>query len=189
MSSTKISHLFWDSCCFIAFLNDEKDAYDVSSIEQYLDDAREGKARIYTSTVALAEVRPSFLRKKSIGSFSEFVDDLSGAVIMIDASPNVMTIAGRLRDIPYRKANSDKRQLATPDAIMLASCLYLADTMGVSVDHFHTFDKGKRRGPDGKGVPLLGYDEWCEGIEDDLAGRVIGVSRKEPIHPEPRFVK
>jgi predicted nucleic acid-binding protein len=187
--STKVSHLFWDSCCFIAFLNDERSSYDVPSLEQYLDDARNGKVRIYTSTIALAEVKPSFLKKKSIGTFADFIEDLSGAVVLIDPVPDIMIFAGYLRDLKYKKANSDKRQLATPDAIMLSSCVYLRSTLGVQLDHFHTYDRGKKRGLDGgKGIPLLTYHEWCEGIaEDPIAAQIIGISRKEPLHPEPRF--
>ena len=144
--ATKTSHLFWDSCCFIAYLNDEKDLYDVQSLEQYLDDAKNGKVRLYTSTIALAEVRPSFLKKKSIGTFADFVEDLSGAVVLIDPTPDIMTFASYIRDLKYKKSNSTGRSMATPDAIMLSSCVYLRDTLGVSVDHFHTYDNGKKRG-------------------------------------------
>jgi predicted nucleic acid-binding protein len=187
--SKKVSNLFWDSCCFIAFLNEEKELYDVASLEQYLDDAREGKVVIYTSTIALAEVRPSFLKKKSIGSFAEFVADFSGAVSLIDPTPNIMTLAGQLRDVKYKKDNSKGRQLGTPDAIMLASCVYLRDTLGVDVDHFHTYDNGKKRGFDGgKGIPLLDYHEWCQGVAESMpASQVISLSRRRPLHPEPRL--
>jgi hypothetical protein len=57
-------NLFWDSCCFIAFLNDASVPYDVASLEQYLDEARNGKVVIYSSTIALAEVRGSLIKKK-----------------------------------------------------------------------------------------------------------------------------
>jgi predicted nucleic acid-binding protein len=185
----KISRFFWDSCCFIAYLNDERDAYDVASLEQYIEEARAGKVRIFTSTIALAEVRPSFLKKRSIGSFAEFVEDLGGAVEFIEASPNVMILAGHLRDLPYKKPNEKPRRLATPDAIMLASCIYLTDALGETVDHFHTYDKGKKKGLDGdKSIPLLGFENWCSGItENDYARRVINISRVAPSHPAPRL--
>lgn len=189
LMAAKPLNYFWDSCCFIAYLNDEKDSYDIPSLEQFLDEARAGKAYIYTSTVALAEVRPSLMKKKSVGSFSEFMEDFGGAIILLDPTPNVMHYAGFLRDLRYKKSNSTKRQLATPDAIMLATCTHLEDDLGVRVESFHTYDKGKRRSVDGgKGIPLLTYEEWCEGIEeDDLAVRTSKLPRREPLHPEPKL--
>lgn len=181
------ANYFWDSCCFIAFLNDEKHAYDVASIEQYLDEASAGKSMIFTSTIALAEVRPSFM-KAGHGSFSEFMENFGGAIVTLDPTPNIMQHAGILRDVPYKKSNSTKRQLTTPDAIMLATCVHLVDDLGVSIDNFHTFDKGKRRGVDGKGIPLLTYEEWCEGCDElEVAQRVIRLPRSVPVHPEPKL--
>ena len=113
---------FWDSCCFIAYLKDEQHAYDVPSLQQYLEEAEDGKAVIYTSTLTLAEVRPRFM-KRGHGSFNEFLEDFGGAIVLIDPIPDIMTHAGMLRDLPFKKANSTSRQLATPDAIMLATCI------------------------------------------------------------------
>lgn len=64
---------FWDSGVFTAFLCDEKDKYDVDSIAQYLEEARAGDLRIYTSTIASAEVLPTHLVK--VGTFEEFLQD------------------------------------------------------------------------------------------------------------------
>ena len=93
--------------------------------------------------------------KQGIGSFQEFIDDFQGAIVVVDASPVVTQIAGRLRDLPYRKTGSTSRRLGTPDAIMFASCLYLNEAMGIRVNALHTFDDGKRRGPEGRSVPLF----------------------------------
>jgi predicted nucleic acid-binding protein len=163
--------------------------YDVRSIEQFLDEARAGHHRIYSSTIVYVEVLPSQILKPEIGSFDDFVDDLRGAAILIEASPNVMSLAGRLRDLPYRKGSSDRRRLGTPDAIMLASCIYLDESLGIEAT-FHTFDDGKKRGPEGKSVPLLSYHEWCEGFtpeQMEYARRVITLDRRVPSHPNPRL--
>ncbi|MGZ4965098.1 MAG: hypothetical protein ACXWC8_21295 [Limisphaerales bacterium] len=78
-----------------------------------------------------------------LDQFNDFAEDFKGAIVLVDASPNLMTLAGRLKDLSYKKPNAPKRHLATGDAIMLASCLHLADVNGVNIDHFHTFDDGK----------------------------------------------
>jgi predicted nucleic acid-binding protein len=189
LSAPPPSDLFWDSCVFTAFLRDQRDAYDINSISQYLEEAREGKHRIYTSSIVFAEILPSSL-KAGFGSFQEFVDDFHGAIIIVDASPNVTQIAGRLRDLPYRKGTSTKRRLATPDAIMLASCIFLIEAMGVRVSTFHSFDNGRARGPEGRSVPLLSYHEWCEGFTAEqmqIAKPILDLSRRHPIHPSPKL--
>jgi hypothetical protein len=76
----------------MAFLRNEHTAYDVNSIEQYLTEFRNGRYRIYTSSLVFAEVLPSSIIKTDIGSFSDFVNDFRGAVIIIDASPDVMQL-------------------------------------------------------------------------------------------------
>jgi predicted nucleic acid-binding protein len=169
-------------------LRDERATYDVDSIEQYLQEAKVGKHRIYTSSIALAEVVPSAITKPGVGSFEEFIDDFQGSIIIVDATPNVMNLAAHLKDLPYKKGNSSKRRLGTPDAIMLAGCLTAQEVLGVKIDFFHTFDDGKKRGPDGKGVPLISYEDWCEGFSTDqmkVADRVIKLNRRKPIHPNP----
>lgn len=190
LSAVSPSDLFWDSCVFTAFLQDEKDKYDVNSIAQYLDEARAGKCRIYTSSLVFAEVLPSTLKNSGIGSFQDFVEDFQGSIIVVDASPIVTQLAGRLRDLPYRRGQSTARRLATPDAIMLASCLHINDAVGIRVAAFHTFDDGKARGAEGRSVPLLSYHEWCEGFgaaELSVAKPVIDLVRVRPIHPSPEL--
>ena len=132
--------MFWDSCVLTAYLKDESDIYDVVSISHYLEDARKGKATIYCSTLSAAEVLPSYL--KAAPSFDEFMDDYIGAIVMIDPSPNVMSFAGQLRDLPYKKGNSFKRRLSTPDAIMLATAVHIREAYSVTLDYFHTYDGG-----------------------------------------------
>ena len=69
------------------------------------------------------------LDEARIGLFQEFVDDFQGAITIVDASPIVTQLAGALRDLPYRKGTSTRRRLATPDATMLASCVYIGETL------------------------------------------------------------
>lgn len=190
---TQTQNYFWDSCVFAAFLRDETSAYDIDSIEQYLEEARDGKCLIYSSTMSSAEVLPSHLKTGAVGSFEEFLEDFKGAIIPIDPNPNIMTLSGALRDLPYKKGASTRRRLGTPDAVMLATAIHIQEAHRVSLTCFHTFDKGKKKDAEGTGsVPLIGYETWCEGFTPTqmaLAKRVIDIKRIEPIHPQPHLFK
>ena len=61
----KVQNLFWDSCVFCAYLYDEHDQHDVASIGQYLNDAKKGSVKIYTSSILLAEVADSKINLKA----------------------------------------------------------------------------------------------------------------------------
>jgi predicted nucleic acid-binding protein len=183
------ANLFWDSCIFYSFL-DKGTTQDVSGIEQYLYEARNGKCRIYASSLVLAEVVPSAITKQDIGTFHNFIDDLQGAVYIADPSPDVMHQAALLKDLPYRKVGASKaRRLSTTDAIILATCLEVRDAFRVKIDAFHTFDDGKKRDPvEGKMVPLISYQDWCDGFSERqkaLAAPVINLNRRKPDHPAP----
>ena len=181
-------NFFWDSCVFNAFLYDERNAYDVDSIVRYLADAKDQKCRIYTSEIFLAEVRNSKIKNPKYGSTMEFINDYAGATVPIAASIPIMELTGRLKDIPYRKEQSDKRQLSTGDGIMLATCLLMPEMFGVAIDIFHTFDDGRKK----KQIPLLSYEKWCEGLtgeHKELANRVCKIVRKIPVHPQPELIR
>lgn len=186
-------NLFWDSCVFAAFLRDETHAYDIDSIEQYLAEAKEGKFLIYSSTMSSAEVLPSHLKKSAVGSFEDFLEDFKGAIIPIDPNPNIMTLSGLLRDLPYKKGDSTKRRLGTPDAVMLATAIHLRDAHGIAITAFHTFDKGRKKDLEGNNsIPIIGYETWCEGftpIQTAIAQKVIDLHRIEPVHPEPHLLR
>lgn len=183
--SDGIPYFFWDSCVFAAFLYDEKTSYDLPSIEKYLSEAKEGKAKIVTSSMVFAEVAQSKIKNGKLGSINDLINDMVGAVLVVDASVNIFRIAGQLKDIPYRKGTSEKRFLSTGDAVMLSTALYVEEALEVKIDCFHTFDNSKK-----KQVPLLDYHLWCEGLRGAkalLAQRVCGLKRAKPIHPTPEL--
>ena len=182
-----MSNLFWDSCVFYAYL-DGQTTHDISGIDQYLREAQVGTHRLYASSLVLAEVVPSAITRPHIGTFQSFIDDLQGAVTLVTPSPDVMHRAALLKDIHYKKGTSKGRRLSTTDAIMLASCVELRDSWGLVIDAFHTFDDGKKRGPEGKMVPLISYHDWCEGFTDEqltIVEPVIQLNRCKPEHPAP----
>lgn len=189
MNSSPPPNLYWDSCVFIAYLNDERDSYgsSIDHIGQYLDEARQGRCKIFCSTITIAEITSNYLNKTNFATFSDFLEDYTSAIVQIGADPNVMVLASQLRSLEYRKGNG-KRRLMTPDAIHLATAIILQDTYKVSLTAFHTFDSGKAKGPDGKGVPILGYETWCEAIQgNSVAQKAISLTRTRPEHPAPRM--
>lgn len=67
---------------------------------------------------------------------------------------------------------------------MLATAIQLDDAFGVKVDAFHTFDNGGQK----RQLPILSYQDWCEGLtgaKAALAKRVVSLPRKPPVHSSP----
>lgn len=183
-----LKHYFWDSCVFIAFLNDDSHAYDTASLAKFIEETKEKNGcKIYSSTIALAEVTPNRLKASAHGTFQDFLKDFRGSIQLLEAGPYVNTNAGLLKDVPYKKNNSNKRVLTTGDAIMLATALELEESYEVQLDAFHTYDNGRGKGnPEGKGVPLLDYHLWLDDVDrTELVERVVALNRCKPIHANP----
>lgn len=178
-------HYYWDTCVFIAHLNEDRAAYGplIDDIKQFLSEAQSGKCFIYCSTITIAEITRANAAKSTHDSFLSFLDDFKSAVIPISPDPNVMALASELRSLTYVKTGGE-RKLLTPDAIHLASAVTLVDVYGVKLEAFHTFDSGKGRSIEGKGTPLLTFETWCGECKDDpIAQKVIGMDRCHPSHP------
>ena len=159
----------------------------VDHIGQFLEEARKGECRIYTSGMTIAEMPKKRMLASPCGDFNEFLADYAGAITTISADPNVMSIAAEIKNLAYTKTDGS-REVGTLDAVHLASALTLIDEYGVQITAFRTFDNGKGKGPDGKAVPLLSYHEWCEGIwSDPIVMKVTALARKRPDHPFPKL--
>lgn len=177
--------LFWDSCVFYRYLTGSPDEY-LQDIVQYIRDSQEGKIDILISTITLAEIRPSALRQKSFNSFDEFYDDVGGAFLLLGPTPEIMKRAAILKDRQYTHAKKGPRHIGTPDAIQLLTCLHATEDLGYKDIIFHTFDNGGGKGWEGKCVPLLSFEEWTTGCENEpLIGRVAALTRTKPLYPEP----
>lgn len=185
-----LRHYFWDSCVFIAYLNNDEAAYDVDSLRTFISElGKKDGCVIYTSAIALAEISPKRLKGSEYGAFEEFLRDYKSSIHVIDAGPNESQTARRLKDIPFNKSGSKRRVLTTGDAIMLSTALELEDTYKIKIDAFHTYDNGRGKGhPEGKGIPLLSFHEWLEEVsENELADRVKRMNRCKPIHQQGRL--
>jgi hypothetical protein len=157
----------------------------VDDIDRFIEDARKGERTIYASTIILAEIRQEALRKRHHRSIDDFMGDMRNAVRLIDPNPNIMMAAGRLKDCrstnPAKDGKATPRVIGTADAIHLATCLYLRDTMGVSGIVFHTFDDGKGKTWEGKCVPLLSFEKWFP--EKDRPSCIKDVCSLERLKP------
>lgn len=181
--------LCWDSCILCRYLTEEPDKH-LSDINQFIDEAKAGEAEIYFSTILLAEVRPSHLKKKGHANFNELQSDLQGALRPIAPNANILMMASSLRDHPFKLARMQKNQkervMSVPDAIHLATCVYARDALEIGDVVFHTFDDGKNKGVEGKGVPLLSFNDWSEHLaKDPVVAAVRKLEITLPLHPEP----
>lgn len=178
--------LFWDTNVFCTYLYEQEDAYrdHIRQIGQFIREAHAGQWRIITSGIVFSEIAFSKIKKEGLGSHEDLLEEIQALSVVMAPGPNIMILAGRLRDIPYKKGGS-RRPLSVPDAIMLATAIVAEDEYGQRLDAFHTFDAGKGKP---KSVPILGYEEWCtdlSGESRDLADRVVQLPRRKPAHPTP----
>jgi hypothetical protein len=178
----------WDACVLYRWLN-EKPAEYIDHIGKYLEEAP-GTVGLYVSTITLAEIRPSAVNREGLTP-SQVLAGISGSFVLIDTSPDIMSLAGYLRDRTYRHIDgpADRapgRPLGTGDAIQLATAVALREEYGVQNLTLHTFDEGKKKdGIEGKrGVPIIGFENWCRDcVDDEEVQKVISVPRKKPVHP------
>lgn len=183
------SAYLWDACVLYRWLNGSPSDY-VDHIGKYLEESASGMVDLYISTITLAEIRPSAINKHGLTPI-QVVSSISRSFIMIDTSPDIMSLAGYLRDQSYQHMDgpsdrASKRPLGTGDAIHLATAVALKEEFGVQDLTLHSFDEGKKRGTiDGKkGVPIIGFEKWCRNcLNDKEVKKVISIPRKKPEHP------
>jgi predicted nucleic acid-binding protein len=182
-------NLFWDSNVFIRYLIGDRNASYFEDIELFIDDAKRNKRSIYFSTITFAEIKQDHFKDIGFGTIHDLFHDLGANFIPIDPSPNILISAGELRSAktenPYPKEQKS-RELSTPDAIILETCLFVRDVLGVSDIVFHTFDEGKGATWAGRAVPLLGFENWYPAEKrTDRVKKVCSLKREKPIHPQP----
>jgi len=178
----------WDSCVFIRYLT-QSPPDCVSDIDQYIQDVQANKRTVYFSSLVYTEIRPRFLRHRGILSIQDFFADLGATFTAIDPNPNILMMAGEMRDIDTANPsdpNTKGRVLGTPDSIHLATCLYLRDILGVSDVVFHTFDDGKGSNWEGRCVPLLSFQNWYpNSSRPQVIQDVCNLPRRPPLYPQP----
>lgn len=130
----KVTRVYWDSCTWIAYINQEKTIpLDSGRFEnrfamccEILSSAEEGRLELVTSAFTLAEVCKSPEVKDSpIDNLPSFFERSYILIVPVD-----MAIARRAQSIQVSLSN-----LKPPDAIHLSSA------QRASVRELHTFDK------------------------------------------------
>ena len=159
-----------------------------------LHEAKSGKKRIYHSTILYAEMRPKLLKSGGFNSVGDLIADMEAVLLPIGASPNIMMMAGRLRDHFFyrapgvRQKDEKNRVMSVPDAIQLATCLHLKHDRGVSDIEFHTFDDGRGKNYEERAVSLLSLHEYSghlQGHED--IDKACALTRIKPKLEQPGF--
>lgn len=134
----------WDSCIFLAWLQDEKREFGVmEGIEEVVRKIHGGEVVLVTSQVTNIEVLESRLSSEAQKKWKEIFNRRNCQ--MIDLNPRVSEKAAFIRD--YYDQRGIK--LSVPDSVQLATAIIFA------AEEFHTFDgSGKKR--NGDLLPLNG---------------------------------
>jgi predicted nucleic acid-binding protein len=133
MGSGKI--YYWDAAPIISWITGEKRAADeIAGLDAVADEFEKGKCTIVTSSIFRVEVLAlSDEQSKKLNAFC-----LHRRFQEIEVSHIILDLANEIRKF-YKSSN--KKVVATPDAI------HLATAIKYQVDVFHTFDGGgKKRG-------------------------------------------
>ena len=187
---TEVSRVLWDACVLYRWLSKSPIEY-TDHITQYVEDARTGKAEIFISSISLAELRPSVIKKPGYTPAS-IIREACAFIRIIDTSPDIMSLAGMLKDVTYicstdlPKVKERSRILTTGDAIQLATGVWMKEYFGVQNLELHTFDDGKGKNSEvyAKTVPMLSYHNWCKGLEaNDNVQLAVELKRRKPLHP------
>ncbi len=181
--------LLWDTCVLYRWFQPDETDY-VDHIKKYLEDSKAGLVDIYLSTISLAELRPSTLKMSGFTPI-QVLSSISGSFVLVDTSPDIMSVAGHLRDQTYKHVEGPEeravtRPLSLGDSIHLATAVALREEFGVQNLVVHSFDLGKRKDIEEgkKTVPMVGFEKWCRGCDnDDWVQKVVSVERKIPEHP------
>ncbi|MEZ5872855.1 MAG: hypothetical protein R3D32_13655 [Nitratireductor sp.] len=171
MIFSKSSNHFWDSCVLIRYLTQNPPEL-LGDMAKILDEAKVGKRKIWISTILFAEFRPNLLSTNTrINSISDLVTEMEGVLIPVAPNMDITLRAGRMRRHSFykpdgeRQHNEKKRVLSVPDAIQLATCLFVKEALGINDIEFHTFDDGRGSNYEEKAVSLLRLADYAKHID------------------------
>jgi predicted nucleic acid-binding protein len=136
-----MDRVYWDSVCFLGYLLEEEDK--VSSCEEVLIDAQDGKLQIVTSALTIAEVL-------AVRNLPRVPSDQRQTVESFFKNDFIL-----VRGITRRTAEV-ARGLVWDSGILPKDALHVAAALEAQLPMLHTFDGGllKKSGKVG-GIPVL----------------------------------
>lgn len=141
MASDQSKSFYWDSCVFLAWLNDEAERAEV--IQQLWDQLQKDGGRVYTSSLAMAEVahikeekEQHHLRQDAESILDELWNDSKIRIVEVHRH-----LVGEAR-LLMRKATGQGWSLKPYDAVHLATAKWLNKRL--PIDEFHTYDSLQR---------------------------------------------
>lgn len=132
--------VYWDSDCFLAWLQDEVDKADLCG--HVIDECERGKTRLVTSALTLAEVLA--LR----GSRPIPVDRRAKVEAFFKQSYIVV------RSVT-RRTSEDAREFVWEHGVAPKDAIHIATAIGAKLDDLHTFDGDFIKQSGKHGSPLL----------------------------------
>lgn len=158
---------YWDTCTFCAWLADEqRKTGEMDGVREVVSRIKKRDASLVTSSLMLAEVLPS---KYPAGVYNLLEGLLRRNNIQQQSvSIKIARFAGDIRDYYDRNPVDDKKKLATPDSIHLATAIICG------VTEFHTFDNGEK---DKKFIGLLQLD-------GNVAGHKLSICKPTAKQPQ-----
>lgn len=164
----------------------------LADLDQFVQEARDNKVKIYYSTIVYTEFRPRYFKGARHGEISSFFADFGRAFNPIEPNPNILMWAGRLRDADSinpsdpKIADEFKRRIGIGDSIHLATAIYAKDVYGHRDLIVHSFDLGKGKTAEGKCVPIVGFEKWFPTDKRTSEVKAVcNLTRVEPRHPNP----
>ena len=137
MAETPLN-LYWDSCLFLAYVNEEPERVQV--VSDVLEESAVDTVKIFTSDISRVEVAFSITERDAqvLDPYTETqIDGLwdDNIVTMVDFHVGIAMLARSLARQAVLKGWSMKPY----DAIHLATAQWLSEN-GIHIDGFHTFD-------------------------------------------------
>lgn len=149
MSGKQTPLYYWDANIYTAWLNKEAShGAHLSGIDEILEDNFQLKNRIVTSTITVIEVLSCRLTPEQEKQFRKLFTYTNHEKLDVDTR-----IAEKARELREAFLVDDSKNLATPDAIHLATAI-------INEAHeMHSFDDGKKKSGGMKSVSLLGISK------------------------------